>query len=218
MVRWSTAEADGAKLGMMASIAPIPPGEVVATADHRVIFHGVSWVDYETLLALRGDHPTPRMAYLRGELELMTPSREHERIKTLLARLVEAYAMERGISLNGFGSWTVRIAPKERGVEADECYILGDFQDKERPDLAIEVIWTSGGLDKLEIYRGLGVREVWLWKAGRIGVHALRGERYEQIDRSELLPDLDLDQLASYLDSPDQTDAVRRFLAALRAS
>jgi hypothetical protein len=28
------------------------------------------------------------------------------------------------------------------------------------PDIAIEVVWTSGGIDKLEVYRGLDVPEV----------------------------------------------------------
>jgi Uma2 family endonuclease len=56
----------------------------------------------------------------------------------------------------------------------DECYIVGPDQNKEVPDLALEVVWTSGGLDKLEIYRRLGVGEVWIWKDGRITVHALR--------------------------------------------
>lgn len=28
--------------------------------------------------------------------------------------------------------------------------------NSDRPDIAVEVIWTSGGLDKLEIYRKLG--------------------------------------------------------------
>ncbi len=41
---------------------------------------------------------------------------------------------------------------------------------REAPDLAIEVIWTSGGIDKLESYRGLGVGEVWFWREGRMEV------------------------------------------------
>ncbi len=35
------------------------------------------------------------MTYLERELELMSPSRSHEGIKKALARLLEAYAMER---------------------------------------------------------------------------------------------------------------------------
>lgn len=57
---------------------------------------------------------------------------------------------------------------RERGAEPDECYVFGEDPDPERPDLAIEVIWISGGMNKLEIYRALGVAEVWHWRRGRI--------------------------------------------------
>jgi Uma2 family endonuclease len=84
------------------------------------------------------------------------------------------------------------------------------------PDIAIEVIWTSGDLDKLEIYRGLGVREVWVWQNGHIAVFALRGDQYERMTRSEILPRVDLDLVVSLLDMPTQTAAVRELRARLR--
>ena len=183
--------------------------------DQRVILHGVSWEDYERLLAIRGERSGARIAYLRGEVELMSPSRGHEGIKSLLGRLVEAYAEERGLSLNAYGSWTIKERREERGAEPDECYVLG-AEDALRPDLAIEVVWTSGGLDKLEIYRGLGVREVWFWHDGRIAVHALEGERYSTRARSALFPDLDLDLVAELAGRADQTQAVRALRARLR--
>ena len=192
----------------------IPPSEIPSRSDQRVILHGVTWSQYETLLEIRGDQAGVRMTYLEGELELMSPSRDHEWTKKLLGRLLEAYAEERELELEGYGSMTMRSAPKERGVEPDECYALGD--PKEHPDIAIEVIWTSGGLDKLEVYRGLGVQEVWLWKDGRLGVHALRGEQYETIARSELIPDLDLELLVSFVGEQSQTQAVKSFRIALR--
>lgn len=194
-----------------ALVARRPP-----TGDQRVVLHGVSWGDYELLLRVRGESSAVRLTYLEGELELMSPSREHETIKKLIARLLEAYAEERGLSLQGYGSWTIRQAAKARGVEADECYVLGTHEP-ERPDIAIEVVWTSGGIDKLEVYRGLGVREVWFWIAGRIAVHRLDGERYVEDRRSALLPDLDLDELSGFVGRRDQTQAVRDYRAALRA-
>jgi Uma2 family endonuclease len=72
-------------------------------------------------------------------------------------------------------------------VEPDECYLVGD-QSRDTPDLAIEVIWTSGGLDKLEIYRRLGVGEVWIWKEEKIQMHVLRGEEYQLTEKSRLSP------------------------------
>ena len=123
---------------------------------------------------------------------------------------------ERGIELSGYGSWTLRNAPKERGAEPDECYIVGDT-NKDLPDLAIEVIWSHGGLDKLEIYRGLGVAEVWVWDRDEgLRVFALSGERYTPRAESALFPEFDLAWFARFLEQPTQSQAVRALRTALR--
>jgi Uma2 family endonuclease len=196
--------------------ATVPAGEYVPTADQRVVLNGVAWEGYESQLALRRDRSAPRIAYLDGALEIMSPSKDHERIKSYIGRLVEAYALERGIDFSPYGSWTLKQATKKAGAEPDECYIIGSDQSGDTPHLAIEVAWTTGGIDKLEIYRRLGVGEVWVWKQGRLGVHLLRGERYEAATRSALFPDLDVEVLASFLDRATVSQAVRAFLEALR--
>ncbi len=184
------------------------------TEDHVVILSGLTWEDYERLLALRGDHSAPRLTYVEGVLEIMSPSKDHERIKSFIGRLVEAYCLERGVRFSPFGSWTLKDKAAERGAEPDECYVLG-AEPLDRPQLAIEVIWTSGRIDKLNVYRKLGVREVWVWQKGRIRPYALRGEAYEAIARSELLPDLDVDFLLTFLDRPTAYDAIREHREAL---
>lgn len=191
------------------------PGERVETADHRIVTHGVPWSHFEAQLALRGDAPVPRMAYLDGALELMSPSKDHERIKSYLGRLVEAYALEKDIDLSPYGAWTLKHAPAAAGLEPDECYIVGSDQSKRVPDLAIEVVWTSGGIDKLEIYRRLGVGEVWTWKNERIEVHILEGDGFEKADRSRLFPDLDLGLFVTLLDRPTALQAIRALRQAL---
>jgi Uma2 family endonuclease len=196
--------------------ATIPAGEYVPMADQRVVMHGTPWSHYEALLALRGEASSPRIAFLEGALELMTPSKDHERNKSYIGRLLEAWAIERGIDLSPYGSWTLKNAPRQSGAEPDECYIVGADQSKERPDLAIEVMWTSGGIDKLEIYARLGIGEVWFWRDGRIEVHVLRSGRYERTKRSALFPALDVDLLCSFLDRPTALQAVRAFRDALR--
>jgi Uma2 family endonuclease len=60
--------------------------------------------------------------------------------------------------------------------------------EKEFPDIAIEVVKTSGGINKLEVYQGLEVPEVWFWKNDRFSVYCLRDSHYEQVVRSEFLP------------------------------
>lgn len=191
----------------------------VRDPDQRVFLHGVSWADYERLLAMRGERSVPRIVYLEGEVELMSPSHSHERIRSLLGRLVEAWAEERGLALNAYGSWTLKEQREERGAEPDECYVLAAHDRPEgtaRPDLAIEVVWTSGGLDKLEVYRALRVREAWFWIEGRITVHELVGDGYEERPASALLPGFDLARVAELAARTDQTAAVRELRESLR--
>ncbi len=191
-------------------------GNAPDDVDQRVILTAVTWEQYEALLGLFGDDQAGvRVAYLEGDLEIMSPSRKHERIKTTVARLVELYALERDIPLTGLGSTTFREAAKERGVEPDECYCVG--REKELPDIAFEVILTSGGINKLAIYEGLGIPEVWFWRAGAFHVYGLGSDGYRRRDRSDLLPDLDFGRLASLAELPDQARAVRAFRDFLRS-
>jgi Uma2 family endonuclease len=184
--------------------------------DQRLVMYGISWSGYEAQLALRGEAPVPRIAYLDGTMELMSPSRDHERIKSYIGRLIEAWALERGVDLSPYGAWTVRHAPKASGLEPDECYIVGSEQHAERPDLAIEVLWTAGGIDKFEIYRRLGVPEVWVWRDGAIVIHVLRASGdYEISQQSVQLPGLDVLMLSSFLEYPTAMQAVRAFRKAL---
>jgi Uma2 family endonuclease len=189
-----------------------PPRE-----DHYVYLRGVTWSDYERLLEIRGDRSAPRLTYLEGTVEIMSPSRTHESIKSIIGCLVEVFCLERGIEFSTYGSWTLASQAEERGAEPDECYVFGRIENPQRPDLAIEVVWTSGGIDKLEVYRKLGVREVWYWRRGVIQPYALRGDRYELIPRSEALSEIDLAALAGFVDSPTTSDAIRRHRATLQS-
>jgi len=184
--------------------------------DHFVHLRGATWADYQRLLEIRGDHSAPRITYLEGTLEIMSPSRSHESIKSLIGCLVEAFCAERGIEFSTYGSWTLENKETERGVEPDECYVFGEVREPARPDLAIEVVWTSGGLNKLEVYRKLGVREVWYWRRGKFEVHVLRGEQYTLAPASEAVPGIDLEQLASFIDRPTTSRAIREYREALR--
>jgi len=117
--------------------------------DQRIILYDVAWEQYEQLSQTFVDL-FPRMTYLESTLEIvMTTSPEHERLKKIIARLLEAYAEEKDINLNGYGSATFRKQAVKRGAELDECYCIGELN--EVPDIAIEIVLTSGGIDKLEV-------------------------------------------------------------------
>ena len=186
--------------------------------DGVVLLRRATWADYQRLLEVRGEAPTPRLAYLQGVLEIMTPSRPHESLKSKIGRLVEVWCLENGIDFSPYGSWTLERKDRESGIEPDECYVFGTASDPERPDLAIEVVWTSGGLNKLEIYARLGVSEVWFWRRGKLSAHVLSGAAYQEVQTSHVLPGIDLTELASYLDRTPVSQAIREYQAALRAA
>lgn len=184
--------------------------------DHYVHLREATWADYERLLELRGERSVPRITFVEGTLEIMTPSRPHESIKSTIGCLVEVWCLEHDVEFSTSGSWTIKDEAEERGAEPDECYVFGDFAHAKRPDLAIEVIWTSGGIDKLDVYRKLAAAEVWCWKKGAIQVYRLRGERYVAARASVALRGIDLAELASFLDRPTTSQAIRQYQAALR--
>jgi Uma2 family endonuclease len=185
--------------------------------DKIIVLRGMSWSDYQRMLEARGDASAPRLAYLEGEIEIISPSRFHEAIKSRIGCLVEVWCLENAIDFSPYGSWTLEKKEAERALEPDECYVFGTVAEPERPDLAIEVVWTAGGVQKLDIYVKLGIPEVWFWRRGRITIHRLVGDSYEESASSQVLPGIDLVQLASYLDRPSASQSIREYRAALTA-
>ena len=164
--------------------------------EERFLTTGADWQQYESLLTTLGDSARYRVTYLEGVLEIMSPSRQHELQKKNISRLLEAYFEETRTRFWGLGSTTFRRQEQRGGTEPDECYCLDE--EKTFPDLAIEVVITGGGIDKLEVYRRLGVKEVWFWRNQRFEVYHLQGQQYELSPQSVVLPNLDLAVLAEY--------------------
>lgn len=186
--------------------------------EERFTTSSVSWQIYEALLTKLENNSHYRITYLDGVLEIVSPSARHEKLKKRLATLIEFYLIKKRIQHTPMGSTTIRNKLKKAGAEPDECYCIGE--EKNIPDLAIEVIITSGSIDKLETYRRLGVAEVWLWEINRLKLYHLREETpsvflsthgYEQIKSSELLPELDLSLLEQCALISDQIQAIDEF-------
>jgi len=187
-----------------------------APGEARVVVTNVSWEKYEAFLALLDEHPGVRTYYLKGELEIVTTSPAHERAKSMIGRVIEHYTFIRQIDLRAYGSTTFREEAAERGAEPDECYVMGRELGK-APDFLIEVVISHGGLDKLAIYAGLGVPEVWFWEKGKIAIHRLGENGYERAKRSAYLPDLDIAVIERYATREDQLAAVTEFDREIRA-
>lgn len=184
-------------------------------SDQILLMNGINWNIYEILLHKFENTAHYRFKYLEGTLEIMSPSRRHEFDKKMIALLLETYFIETGVDFYPLGSTTFRKQAAARGIEPDECYCFDS--EKSVPDLAIEVVVTSGGIDDLLIYQGLGVPEVWFWQNNQFSLYYLRGDQYEKISKSESLPDLDLDLLASLILSGEKPkDLIAKFRKNIR--
>jgi Uma2 family endonuclease len=205
---------------MVAAKVPELDPSFATQAERRFVLHGVPWWMYVALRDATDQQGRTKMTYLAGDLEFMSPSRLHEDAKTIIARLIEVWAMEYDVDLRGFGGATFRREARERGLEPDECYKLGKLEDDSVPDIAIEVIVSSGLLDKMAVYAGLGVPEVWVWRpqTKQVAVHQLVGDAYEIRERSVILPDLDLVNLSRFVrPGESQTQLAKAYQATLRA-
>jgi len=203
----------------MAAAASLPetPHLPEMLPEQQMLLSGVSWKEYVILRELL-DRPNLRMTYCEGALELMTTSRIHELWKKTIARLVELYALEADLPLVGYGSTTFQSEAAARGVEPDECYRIGTLmKDGEFPDVVLEVIYTNPLLNKLNVYKGLDVPEVWVFKKASFELYGLKNGEYERLERSNFLPALDFELIARFATREDQHQALLELRDSLRS-
>jgi Uma2 family endonuclease len=146
----------------------------------------------------------------------MSPSPEHEEVRSVVGPLLMAYCEHAGIDAYAKGSTTYRSESAGRGLEADESYSFGAY--KATPDLAIDVVHTSHRIDKLDVYRGLGVAEVWVIEAGALTIHVLTETGYVVSKGSRVLPGIDVALLASFVKTGESTTRLLREYRAALAS
>ncbi len=173
-----------------------------------------SWEQFEALESLMADSSGLRITYLDGWIEFMTLGEAHETISCILNFLLQLYFCEMGIEYIPVGSATRRNQEKDVSFEPDESYYIGE--KKEHPDLAVEVTITSGSTNKLAKYLRIRIPEVWFWENNRLDVYGLREDNYEQVSRSELLPELDLELLVRCVLMPSRIEARTEFLNGIR--
>ena len=178
-----------------------------------LLFPGLTWEQFKTLEPML-DIPGVRLSFLDGILEIQKmPGRKHETAKERIGALLETYLLKAGFNYTPTGSLTLENESRLVKCEADKSYELG--ADRERPDLAIEVVVTSGGIDKLEAYKRLQIPEVWFWENSRLSLYALRQQGYEEIASSELLPELDINLLVRCVNMPSHVEAIKEFTMAI---
>jgi Uma2 family endonuclease len=189
--------------------------EIVTLAEQRFVLPSYySWEQFEAIESLMADASGLRITYLDGWIEFMTLGEAYETISCILNFLLQLYFCEMGIEYIPVGSATRRNREKDVSFEPDESYYIGE--KKEHPDLAVEVTITSGSTNKLAKYLRLRIPEVGFWENNRLDVYGLRENNYEQVSRSELLPELDLELLVRCVLMPSILEARQEFIQGIR--
>ena len=153
----------------------IPPrGPLEPPGEGRVVLSGVSWDQYMAIDEERGaDHSHPRLYYLDEQLEIMTTSRRHEKLSEWLSDLLSDYLLDLDMEVFPCGQAALQKV-NQAGAEPDKSWCLGE--EKEFLDIALEIALTSGGLNKLEIYRRFPVQEVWFWRKDGLEIWDLKAD------------------------------------------
>jgi Uma2 family endonuclease len=195
----------------------------LAIASELIHLSGISWQTYESLLNELTERRF-RLTYHRGNLEIMAPSPEHEFNKKVLGRFVETLAEELKLQIYPLGSTTLK-RPELSGAEPDECFYfrnIGAVRGKKRldlgtdpvPDLVLEIDLTSSSVNRLEIYTGMGVAEVWIYDGYSLVVKQLEGQEYITALNSQFFPGVPILEMVDFLrqaETIDYLELVRMF-------
>jgi len=176
--------------------------------DRHFAHETISWEQFKVIQSGFKNVPNLRLIYCEGILELMGIGKAHEMYTSLLGSLLSAYFEIRGIEFFPSGAYS-QIIPNVTEFQSDLSYCFG--QDKDVPDLCIEVVITSGSPSKLRKYQLRGVPEVWFWTDGAIAVYIFQKGEYIQTDRSNVLPNIDLTLLCRCLLMDSPLEALREF-------
>ncbi|MBV8318017.1 MAG: Uma2 family endonuclease [Planctomycetaceae bacterium] len=209
-------------------VTTVDSGTRTSAPDQRFLLRDVGWEGYETMLKLVGDRRI-RITYDRGDLELMSPSLEHEKFRDLLGVFIRHIAFGLRIPCRGAGSTTWRRRAKDRGLEADTCFYLASFphvRGKESidlnvdppPDLAIEVEISRSALDRMGIYAALGVPEVWRFDGEALRIEQLQADgTYAAATSSRSFPLLTPEEVVRWVRLAEAIEDETEWLGQLQA-
>lgn len=163
--------------------------------DQTLSCSGMTWKDYEQL-SLTGDRGY-RISFCDGVITIMSPSQNHERIKDFIFLLIVTYCDAIELDYYPTGSTTFKDRDLRVGKEPDCSFCFNSLKDI--PDLAIEVVFSSGGTQDLEKYNRLGVKEVWFWINNSLEIYVLTNNIYQRNNYSFNLPKLEDKLLIKYI-------------------
>lgn len=208
------------------TINHVPPNDEGVLSLPFVVLHNIGWKTYQALLADMGEHRSARIAYDRGTLEIKMPSKLHELINRLLERIITTLTEELGMNILSLGSTTFDSEAIGQGVEPDSCFYI---QNADRvnpeddtppqdfpPDLVVEVDITSSSRSRLNIYKTMGVPEVWRYRKQGLTILQLQEGEYVDCEYSSVFTFLSAGVLANFLERGRQSKNHNALINELR--
>lgn len=191
-----------------------------------VTLQNVTWQTYQALLSDLGEHRSARLTYDCGTLEIKMPSKLHELLNRLLERIIVTLTEELDMEVLSFGSTTFDNEELKQGVEPDSCFYI---QNASRvnpeddsppqdfpPDLVVEVDITSSSKSRLNIYRVMGVEEVWRYKHSQLIILQLQEGEYMECESSSVFPMLSGNVLNGFLNQGKRSSNHNSLISELR--
>lgn len=197
-----------------APIKSLPDGSVATIP--------MSWVDYQQLVANRGERTTPRLKYANGYLTLKMPTFKHGQLDAIVADLIVAIFNQQQRDYVRTTPVTLQI-PEQAGIEPNHCFWVSNWaavSGKSRidlaadppPDIAVEVDVMN--FTNVADYIPFGIPEVWLIRGDTLAIFALVSDEYAQAESSQFFPEVDVSNLyqqvmAAVADSASPPRAIR---------
>ncbi|MDB9412086.1 Uma2 family endonuclease [Microcystis aeruginosa] len=179
-----------------------------------ILISDLTWREFKAVEQLI-DRLGLRLSFLDGVLEIRKmPGKKHETIKERIGALLEIYLEFLGLDFTPTGSVTLENEFEKVKREGDKSYELG--ANRKHPDLVIEVVVSSGGINKLEAYKRLQIPEVWFWMNDELLFYSLGNEGHEAVSKSQLLPSLDVGLLMRCINTENHAQALREFRAGIK--
>jgi len=202
------------------AIAHLPVGTVLSKDD-------VSWEEYEQLLEELGPAYSVRIFYYQGRMNIMAPTRAHEKPTKVVFTLIGVLRDELDIDVESLGSTTLKKKIAEAGAEPDDSFyvqsasqIIGqddlDLQRDPPPDIVVESDRTSSSLDKFPIYAALRVPEIWRISKRQVAIWLLTESNYQPSPVSRAFPFLPAEKLNEFL-ATGLAEGERKAARAFRA-
>ncbi len=163
--------------------------------DQILTITGANWSDYQQFDYQ--EYSGYRVSYFNGEITIVSPGRNHERISAIINRLIIAYCEKYELQDFPFGQTRLNVSG-QTGREPDIAYAFNC--DKDLPDLVVEVIFSSGDIEILKSsYQKIGIPELWVWKNNKITFYSLRKNSYIIIESSKILSRINSESFIQYV-------------------